>query len=367
MQDLKNSILSRNGVNGISISQVIERALFDKDNGYYLTKNPLGKDGDFTTASEISQIFGEIIASYFLHIFSSQQPKISLVEIGAGRGFLFYDILKSINNLAKKNHSLALDFIEQATFHIIEINPVLIKSQQENLNEFSSIFKINWHKKFSDFLLAKQGEIYLFSNELFDCFAIDQFVKTKMGWCQRVVRFEDNKNLKKPQLIIDEFNIKIDEFIRQELGNKFSFQAKIGAVFEYSLSARNFMNELAQAIKQNGGIALNCDYGYYDYDFANTLQAVKNHQKIDFIEGLSGCDITAHVDFFALDKIAKNFNLNSSLVSQRQFLLQLGVIERKQMLIAQNPTQEQEISFALERLISPKEMGELFKFHIIWR
>ena len=207
----------------------------------------------------------------------------------------------------------------------------------------------------------------MLSNELFDCFAIDQFVKTNKGWCKRLIEFADDSSRSNPQIIIDEFNFETDQFVKQELGVELSCKANIGAVFEYSLSARNFMREICQAIKDHGAIAINCDYGYDNYEFANSLQALKNHQRLDFIDALSGCDITAHVDFLALDKIAKNFKLKTSLVSQRQFLLELGANERSQKLIEKNPQQAQQIAEDLERLISPTQMGELFKFHIIWR
>lgn len=350
-----------------SLSQIINKALFDKENGYYRNKNPLGKNGDFITSPEISQIFGEVFLNYLLYIFSDKKPKLSLVEIGAGRGFLFSDILKSLNNLVKKNHLLALDFIGKASFHIVEINPVLIDIGRKNLQDLSSIFKINWHENFDDFLLAKQGEIYQFSNEFFDCFPIDQFVKTKQGWCERVMSFEDYDKFSNPQIFTANFTSQIDQFVKSQLPINSQSQAKINAVFEYSKEARSFMNQLSQSLHKHGGISINCDYGYYDYDFANTLQAVSNHQKIDFIDSLSGCDITSHVDFFALDNIAKNFNLHTSLISQRQFLLELGAFERSQQLITKNPSMSQEIASSLERLTSPLEMGELFKFHIIWR
>ena len=189
-----------------SLSQIINEALFSKDNGYYRYKNPLGKDGDFITSPEISQIFGEIIAGYFLHIFFANKAKLSFVEVGAGRGFLMRDILKSINNLANKKNAIALDFLSHATFHIIEINTSLIAIQKQNLQEFLPSINIKWHENFANFLSEKNGQIFLLSNELFDCFAIDQFVKTNKGWCKRLIEFADDSSRSNPQIIIDEFS-----------------------------------------------------------------------------------------------------------------------------------------------------------------
>jgi hypothetical protein len=350
-----------------SLSQIINKALFDKEKGYYRNKNPLGKNGDFITSPEISQIFGEVILNYLLYIFSEKKPKLSLVEIGAGRGFLFSDILKSLNNLVKKNHTLALDFISKASFHIVEINPVLIDIAHKNLQDLSSIFKIKWHENFDDFLLAKQGEIYQFSNEFFDCFPIDQFVKTKQGWCERVMSFEDYDKFSNPQIFTANFTSQIDQFVKNQLPINSQSKAKINAVFEYSKEARSFMNQLSQSLHQHGGISINCDYGYYDYDFANTLQGMKNHQKIDFIDSLSGCDITSHVDFAALKAIADNFGLECQTLSQGEFLRSFGIEERAAILKSKNPDLADEIDCALQRLIgtSKNQMGELFKCQIL--
>jgi SAM-dependent MidA family methyltransferase len=109
----------------MKISTLIEKSLFDDKNGYYKTKNPIGKNADFITSPEILQIFGELLAVYLLHVSANSKNKISLVEMGAGKGTWFADILQTINKLAQKNNPQALDFLSKAQFHIIEINPVL--------------------------------------------------------------------------------------------------------------------------------------------------------------------------------------------------------------------------------------------------
>ncbi|MDX2082645.1 MAG: SAM-dependent methyltransferase, partial [Rickettsiales bacterium] len=136
----------------------MSEALFKDETGYYRTKNPIGKNADFITAPEISQVFGEILAAYFLQIADNKKSKISkekiakkkisFVEMGAGKGTLFLDILNSIKKLALKKIPQALDFLEATTFHIIEINEVLQKIQQQNLQQFNNI---SWYKNFADF------------------------------------------------------------------------------------------------------------------------------------------------------------------------------------------------------------------------
>jgi SAM-dependent MidA family methyltransferase len=348
------------------ISQIINQALFDPVKGYYKTKNPIGKNNDFITAPEISSIFAEVIASYLLYHFANKKNRFSLVEMGAGTSALFANILHSIKNLAQKKHQVAIDFIEFGSFHIIEINPVLKKLQQQNLENFGEQFKIKWHENFSQFLASKNGEIYFISNELFDCFAIDQYLKTQDGWQEKMVEVDDPNNLSNPRLVIANYDQKINDFVEQQIGKNLVNQASINAIFEYSQDARNFFSQLSQAIKTHQGIAINCDYGYDQYHFANSLQAIKNHQKLDFIDSFYEADITAHVDFFALDNIAKNFKLETSLISQRQFLLELGAEDRKNQLCLLHPQNAIKIQQAFDRLVSPLQMGNLFKFHIIW-
>ncbi|NBV06227.1 MAG: hypothetical protein EBS06_03200 [Proteobacteria bacterium] len=333
------------------ISDFINQALFDPASGYYRTKNPIGKNSDFITAPEISQVFGEILAAYFVQISTAKKSKIAFVEMGAGKGTLFCDILNSIRKLAEKNIAQAFDFLERTTFNIIEINPVLQKIQQESLRQFH----LNWHENFSEFLAQNHDkEIFFLSNELFDCYPIDQFVLTEIGWCERMVK--DKK------FILADFDKKIHEFVAEEI----KVLAPIGAVFEYNKAAREFITQLCQALKTQGGIAINIDYGYSENKFLNTLQAIKNHQKVDVLQNPAEADITALVDFLSLQKIVEKSGLNSSLISQKEFLISLGVEERRRILIEKNPMQKSEINSAIDRLIDSNQMGELFKCLIIW-
>lgn len=332
----------------MKVSQFMREALFNPRDGYYRTKNPIGKNSDFITAPEISQTFGETIALYLLEVFYNKNEKISLVEMGAGRGVLMFDILSTIKKLAEKNNQQALDFLAATEFHIIEISEALTKIQQEKLRDF----KIIWHRDFKDFEKVAQ-KIFFISNELFDCFPIDQYVLTEQGWRERIV-VEENFTLAP-------FDKKIHQFVENEIGTL----APIGGVFEYSADARNFMTQLCEALKRNGGIAINFDYGYFKHDFANTLQSLKHHEPVSVFT--PDCDITARVDFAALDKITKSYNLNSSLITQSEFLISLGIKDRQKILIENNPQLSQEIASAIERLIDCTQMGELFKCHIIWK
>ncbi len=362
----------------------MSEALFHPSRGYYRTKNPIGKNSDFITAPEISQVFGELLAAYLVQIASSKKTEIALVEMGAGKGTLFKDIINSIRGLAEKRIPQAVDFLERATFHIVEINPVLQKVQKESLGEF----EVKWYETFSEFVLQNQSsEIFFVSNELFDCFPIDQFVKTAAGWRERMIgggnepqilkQVQDDGNSRfsphlNPELVagsnnshffLADFNQKSHDFIENEIGSP----APINAVFEYSLEARSFMAQLCQSLKQQGGIAIIIDYGYIKNEFANTFQAIKNHQKCHVLENFGEADLTALVDFLALEKIAQNCDLKSSLISQGQFLVGLGIEERRKALLTnKSAAQQKEINLAIDRLIDSNQMGELFKCLIIW-
>ncbi len=336
----------------MKISQFFFDAMFNEKTGYYRKKNPIGKSSDFITSPEISQVFGEIIAAYFLQIASTKKSKIAFVEMGAGKGTLFFDILSAIHKLAQKNIPQAIDFIGSATFHIIEIGEVLCEIQKEKLKNFP----VSWHKNFEEFLQKNSDcEIFFLSNELFDCFPIDQFVLSEIGWRERIILNQ--------QFALAPFNKESHNFIEEEI----SALVPIGGVFEISLEARNFMQQLCQALQKQGGIAINIDYGYCKNEFVNTLQAIKNHKKCSVLENIGEADITALVDFLALEKIVKNHQLNSSLVSQANFLTALGIEERRKVLLAKNPTKMSEINLSVDRLIDSNQMGELFKCHIIWK
>jgi SAM-dependent MidA family methyltransferase len=345
----------------MKISELIRQQLFSKEGGYYKIKNPIGKSQDFITAPEISQIFGEIMAIYLLELSKNSVNKIALVEMGAGHGTWLDDILQTIENLANKSQKIAQEFLKKTEIFIVETSPQLQKIQQQNLIKY----KIKWCENFAEFLAKSSGEIYFISNELFDCFAIDQYVKTANGWQERLIEFSDKKNLSNPHFVISKTDY--NNFVEQQIGKALSLIAPFQAVFEYSKDARDFMQQLSSAIYLRGGVAINIDYGYSNYDFANTLQTIKNHQKIPFLEGFKDADITALVDFFALDNIAKDSQLKTSLISQRDFLLGLQADKRLSFLKLANPQIADNLQNDFDRLINPSQMGELFKAHIIWK
>ena len=147
----------------------------------------------------------------------------------------------------------------------------------------------------------------------------------------------------------------------------FAGMTNVESIFEYSPQAISFMNELSQAIKKTNGLGLIIDYGYIKNEFKNTLQAIKNHQYADVLKEAGNCDITALVDFCTLQKIANQNHLQTSLITQKEFLNSLGIeMRRKKLLVGKNIEQQEQINSAIDRLIDEKQMGELFKVLVVW-
>jgi NADH dehydrogenase [ubiquinone] 1 alpha subcomplex assembly factor 7 len=385
---LKNLI---NHTGPMSVADFMNEVLFNPKYGYYQTKLAIGKGGDFITAPEISQVFGEIIAAYLLNFFITRRSDvnnfrggINLVEMGAGRGTLIKDILISLKKLADGGIDDAKYFLQFCSFNIIEISSRLKKIQQENLQEIASCLavKINWYQDFKEFRVANNNqEIYFIANELFDCFAINQFVMNvdkssgQQLWHEIKVALEilDLEILDRQEnfkFFKDEFNPVTHESVKELVASEViddDIKFGQGAIFEHSFAAANFMQELASYIKSNSGLALIFDYGYIKNSLVNSLQAVKNHRKIEILEELGGCDITALVNFSMLERIAKNCGLNSSVITQREFLVSLGIEQRRQILLQnKNNAEKLEINSAINRLIDKNQMGELFKCMILW-
>jgi SAM-dependent MidA family methyltransferase len=341
---IKNKILQESY---ITIKDFINLSLFHPEFGYYIQKNPIGKNSDFTTSPEISQIFGEIIAFFIIDFWQRKYPnqKINLVEMGAGCGTLMSDFLRIAFQVPS--------FFQKINIHIIEINQELKNIQQQKLSNF----KIKWWQNFDDFSQNCQNlPLFFFSNELFDCFAIDQFILQDDIWWQKIIILEQNK------LKFDKIKTKID--INQLIAHQFKKNLKNNAIFEKNIAAEEFMQKLSAKIAINKGIAINIDYGYYQNNFKDTLQAIKNHKYSNILENIGNSDITSYVNFYQLAKISLENQLNVNFMTQRDFLLSNGLELRKKILLQSLTNNQNNINKSIERLIDNKQMGNLFKVMI---
>ena len=327
----------------LSVAQYMTLALHDPQSGYYATRQPFGAAGDFITAPEISQMFGELLGLWCVQVWHDQgEPKNKrLVELGPGRGTLMADALR-----AAKAASGFLDGLEVV---MIEASPALQKIQAEKLKDIG--VPIRWASHFDD-SLADQP-LFLLANEFFDALPIHQYVKTGRGWCERMVVEKDGAldfalaPAPMPSAIIPSSRAGAPE----------------GGVYEVAPAAAALADMIGRVVAQQGGGALLLDYGYgEDAGFGETLQAVGGHSFADVLAEAGENDLSAHVDFAALGAAAKH---GGAAVfgprGQGEFLADLGIIGRAEQLMKTNPASAQNLFAAVDRLIGPDQMGILFK------
>lgn len=306
---------------------------------YYATRDPLGAGGDFTTAPEISQMFGELIGLWMLEVWNAmgRPAPVRLVELGPGRGTLMADMLRASRLLP--------DFAQSASVHLVETSPVLKQKQRDALA--TSGFPIQWHDRLED---VPQGPTLLIANEFFDALPVRQFLATERGWCERLVGLEENR------LIFG---------LRAEAERALGDPLRQGDILEWPAASLDVMGEISRRLSADPGAALLIDYGYWGPAFGNTLQALKQHAFVDPLAEPGEADLTTHVDFQRLAKVGANMGLHAhGLSTQGDFLQALGLDARAASLKKRaTPTQAADIDKALARLTErgQKGMGELFK------
>ncbi|MCC0036644.1 MAG: class I SAM-dependent methyltransferase [Hoeflea sp.] len=330
----------------LKISDYFALCLADPDHGYYQRREPFGQSGDFVTAPEISQLFGEMIGVFLVQAWQAQgsPEKTRIVEIGPGRGTLMSDALRVIARLAPDLHA-------GATIHMVETSERLRNVQRQTLVRIKQ--RISWHHAVED---VPAGFTLLVANELFDAIPIRQFVKTPQGFCERVVGLDDTGNLA--------FGLApggLDTTLLPiEAG-----RVPNGEVFEVSPARSAVMQAVAAKIVRDGGTALTIDYGHLVTGFGDTLQAVHQHEFDPPLARPGEADLTSHVDFQVLAEVAREAGAHVHRpLTQGDFLLRLGILERAGALGAGRDSLTQAtISDAVNRLAGEGEgrMGALFK------
>ena len=345
MCDVLKHIKNRIDVEGpLSVSNYMAEALFNPKYGYYMTGDPLGKEGDFVTAPEISQMFGELIGLWSATVWEAigSPKRINFIEMGPGRGTLMADAVRSISSIA--------DFAKAVDIHLIETSPSLQRRQKRNLKALG--YNIKWHKNFLD---IPEGPLIFIANELFDVLPIDQFQKSKNGWKERKIGYNLTGEL---TWILDQNRLISEELIPQQL-----LHSEVGSVFERSQIGIELISNITKSVVKHGGAALIVDYGHIKSGIGDTLQAVKNHSYFDVLSEPGTADLTAHVDFECLvDNVIINGGLNLGPVTQRDFLRRLGIETRAgQLKNVASTRMKSEVLAGLNRLIGINEMGNLFK------
>ncbi len=326
----------------ITVAQFMTMALHDAEGGYYATRDPLGRD--FTTAPEISQMFGEMLGLWCAAAWRDQGcPKNPmLVELGPGRGSLMADALRAL-----RAQKALPDFCDGLELVMVEASPVLRALQEKALANAN--VNIRWATHFDDSMA--QRPLFVLANEFFDALPIRQFVRTARGWCERMVTQAGGKlafalaPLVTPPSLIPKAD------------------APDGGVHEVSASSTALAGEIARVIAAKGGAALFLDYGHGEAaGHGETLQAIGGGGFADVLAQPGAQDITAHVDFAALADAARHAGAAvHGPLGQGAFLNRLGMGARAQQLATANPNAAADVQAALARLTSPAQMGELFK------
>ena len=290
---------------------------------YYSTRDPFGAHGDFTTAPEISQMFGEMIGVCFADAWlkmGSPAP-VTLAEAGPGRGTLMADMLRAMKSVP--------GFHDAVRIHLIEMSPVLKERQKETLKDYN----VTWHDTLAS--VPQQGPLFFVANEFLDALPMRQFQFAQNAWHERVIGVDG------------------EQFFVGLIPTEHSLPAgNDNAVFETAPLRDQFVAELSDRILQADGVALFIDYGHDQSGFGDTLQAVKNHKFTDALRDVGEADLTSHVDFAAVKRAAGDNVVVHGPIGQGDFLKNMGIAYRAEKLGQQAE---------MERLTSPQQMGDLFR------
>ncbi|MDD9990597.1 MAG: SAM-dependent methyltransferase [Rhodospirillales bacterium] len=322
----------------ISVAAYMELCLHHPRHGYYCRDRPIGAAGDFVTAPEISQMFGELIGLWCAAVWQNmgQPQRVRLVELGPGRGTLLADALRATRTVPAFRDAIDLHLVESSESLRAEQAALLVDDHP------------TWHEGFET---VPPGPVLVIANEFLDALPIRQFERVGNTWQERVVTLA-------PRSQALRFAATDSVPVEAGLGC-----APPGAIVERAPAREAVASALAGRIAAEGGAALIVDYGHEQQGFGDTLQAVKRHNRHDVLDAPGTADLTAHVDFSALAAAARREGAQVfGPVPQGRFLKALGIDTRAARL-RQDASADQatEIDAALRRLTGAHGMGELFK------
>ncbi|TCP63108.1 SAM-dependent MidA family methyltransferase [Rhodovulum bhavnagarense] len=320
----------------ISVAEFMAECLLDPEYGYYTCEEPFGTAGDFTTAPEISQMFGELLGLWLAQVWLDQGTPLpfTLAELGPGRGTLMADMLRATGGVP--------GFHEGADIHLVEMSPRLRAAQRDALEGLA----VTWHDQ-PDTL--PEAPLFVIANEFFDALPVRQFQRDISGWRERQIGLVEGAlsfGLSAPAPL-------------GALAHRLA-DTTPGEIVETCQGAAPVVAALAARIQNHGGAALICDYGGWR-SRGDTLQALYRHAFDPPLAHPGQADLTAHVDFEALTRAARGVRV-SAMTPQGVFLERLGITARAQALARglTGAALENHIA-AHRRLTHPQEMGTLFK------
>jgi NADH dehydrogenase [ubiquinone] 1 alpha subcomplex assembly factor 7 len=340
--------IKRSGAVGIDVFH--HTSLYHPMDGYYEHAVILGERGDFLTAPEISPLFGEVVGVWLLDQWIQMgcpQP-VQLLELGPGCGTLMADVLRTVQQLRSA-------FFDNLSVHLVEVSDMLTISQNTALLPFLDKLS-GWTRHHSlDTFTPGDGCLFVLANEFFDALPARQYVKTEMGWNERCVTCDQSDHLtfasrSGPKIV----NAPADY--------------PVGAIFEDSPMVRDTFARVVDDLKACGGAAFICDYGYDVPSYkepgftGDSWQALRSGEPVSPLETPGYCDLSFHVDFGALVKVAQGRGVSPSLMTQADFLNAHGIQERLTVLLEKSSLkQKAHLKGQTLRLTHPLQMGALFK------
>jgi NADH dehydrogenase [ubiquinone] 1 alpha subcomplex assembly factor 7 len=328
----------------LSLEAYMEACLSDPSGGAYAARQPIGRQGDFITAPEISQIFGELIGLWAVAVWRSmgEPDPIVVAELGPGRGTLLADALRAWRAAPK--------FLEGVSVALVETSPVMAEAQRQALQ--AAPVPLRWCAKLNE---VPKGPLILLANEFIDALPIRQFVRRGEFWRERRVGLDGKGGFAfvegGPAMLDDQPGRANADFVPE------------GAICETRPAAMALVGEIARRAAEAPVAALIIDYGHDESGFGDTLQAVRGHRFADPLVAPGEADLSAHVDFAELKREAEILGLSAyGPVPQGAFLLKLGLAERRDRLLqSASPEQKAAIASGAARLVDPTQMGLLFK------
>ncbi len=330
----------------ITVADYMAAALGDPDHGYYaarrLDSGPIGAAGDFVTAPEISQTFGECIGAWLTDCWDQmgRPARVRLIELGPGRGTLMADALRITRNVPGWRDAIDLD--------LIEINPGLRAMQSERLGAYAP----NWRDSLAE---APDGPMLLVANEFLDAMPIRQLVYRDGAWRENLIGWDAAEGFRfVPAAAPSPLGLLIPPALRR---------AEPGEIFEISTAAIGVVTEIARRIARHGGAALLIDYGHTQSRHGGSLQAVFRHRRASVLDYPGAVDLSAHVDFAPLVDAARQAGSHPfGPIPQGAFLTALGIgLRAERLKRAASPDGIITIDAAIGRLTGAEAMGDLFK------
>ena len=325
----------------LTVDKFFKNVLYEKKYGYYMSRIPFGEKGDFVTSPNISNLFSEIIAIWIINCWElfGKPKNFNIIELGPGDGSLIKILLQSFKKFP--------EFNKIKNVYLYEKSQYLKKIQKKTLQNED----IKWIDTFNK---IKKGPVVFFGNEFFDAIPIKQFKKIKNSLYEKNYTLDKNYKIKEIFKKASNADIKVIQSYKTLKNLKFIEFPKLGF---------RELKKITNKISQLKGCLLMIDYGYLKSNNQNTLQSVMKHKKNNLLSNLGKADITAHVNFALLNEFFTKNNLKiKKLISQKQFLEHMGIIERAKIISKKMKFSEQSnLYLRIKRLLSPNSMGELFK------